>query len=177
MTMGATIVIAMRLIVPLLIFRRPLIGGLAAMIADTIDVILISAMNLGGFDGNYHTTDKLLDTYYLSFELFVALRWENPYARWVAAALFPYRILGVVLFELTGRRITLFIFPNLFENWWLFCVYTMAYAPRLSPKSIRTTLIALTLLLIPKMGQEYLLHYAEAQPWDWTKRNILGNKI
>jgi hypothetical protein len=38
-------------------------------------------------------------------------------------------------------------------------------------------MIALTLLLIRKMGQEYMLHYAELQPWDWTKRNILRGAI
>jgi hypothetical protein len=28
-------------------------------------------------------------------------------------------------------------------------------------------------LLIPKMAQEYMLHYLEVQPWDWTKHRIL----
>ncbi len=27
----------------------------------------------------------------------------------------------------------------------------------------------LVILYIPKLGQEYLLHVAEAQPWDWIK--------
>jgi hypothetical protein len=29
------------------------------------------------------------------------------------------------------------------------------------------------MLLVPKMAQEYLLHYAEAEPWDWIKKNVL----
>jgi hypothetical protein len=33
------------------------------------------------------------------------------------------------------------------------------------------------LLLIPKMGQEYVLHYAEVKPWDWIKREILRGKL
>ncbi len=177
MTTGALIVIVLRLIVPLLILRRPLLGGVAAMVVDTIDVVLISVMNLGGFGGHYHTTDKLLDTYYLSLEFYVALQWQNPYARWVSALLFPYRMLGVVLFELSERRIMLFVFPNLFENWWLYCVVTMGAFPRLAPRSVRSTALALLILLVPKMGQEYLLHYAEAQPWDWMKRNILRGAI
>jgi hypothetical protein len=177
MTAGAAVIIAIRLIVPLLILRRPLLGGVAAMMADAIDVVLISVMDLGGFGGHYHTTDKLLDTYYLSFELYVALRWRNLYARWVSALLFPYRMLGIVLFELTERRIMLFVFPNLFENWWLYCVVTMGAFPRLAPRSMRSTAVALLVLLAPKMGQEYLLHYAEAQPWDWIKRNVLRGRI
>jgi hypothetical protein len=177
MTTGAAIIIAMRLIVPLLIFRRPFLGGVAAMVADTIDVVLISLMNLGGFDGHYHTTDKLLDTYYLSFQLIVALRWENAYARWICAVLFPYRLIGVVLFEVTGQRIMLFIFPNLFENWWLWCAFTLEYAPRFAPRSALSSAVALVLLLIPKMAQEYLLHFAEAKPWDWIKREILRDTV
>lgn len=177
MTTGALIVICLRLLVPLLILRRPLLGGVAAMVVDTLDVVLIELIGLGGYGSHYQATDKLLDTYYLSFEFYVALRWQNPYARWVSILLFPYRMLGVALFELTERRIMLFIFPNLFENWWLYCVVTMGSFPRLAPRSMRSTAIALLVLLVPKMGQEYLLHYAEAQPWDWIKRNLLRGAI
>ena len=28
--------------------------------------------------------------------------------------------------------------------------------------------------VIPKLGQEWLLHYEEAKPWDWIKRHLLG---
>ncbi len=48
----------------------------------------------------------------------MALCWSSPYARLPAVAPFAYRAVGVVLFELTERRIMLFLFPNLFENWW-----------------------------------------------------------
>jgi hypothetical protein len=107
----------------------------------------------------------------------VALRWENGYAKWIAAALFPYRILGVVLFEITGQRLMLFIFPNLFENWWLYCLITARWFPRFEPVDWRSSAIVLMILLIPKMVQEYLLHYAEVQPWDWIKRTFLGDRI
>jgi hypothetical protein len=30
----------------------------------------------------------------------------------------------------------------------------------------------MAILLVPKMAQEYLLHFAEAQPWDWFKRLV-----
>jgi hypothetical protein len=177
MTAGAAIIIAMRLIVPLLIFRHPFLGGVAAALADTIDVVLVSLMNIGGFGDYYHTTDKLLDTYYLSIELYVALGWENQYARWVCAVLFPYRVAGVLLFELTGHRVMLFIFPNLFENWWLWCAFTMTYAPRFEPRSVQASVIALLVLLVPKMVQEYMLHFVEVKPWDWIKRAILRDTI
>jgi hypothetical protein len=71
----------------------------------------------------------------------------------------------------------LFIFPNLFENWWLWCALTIGYLPRYEPRTLRASLIALLVLLVPKMGQEYMLHFAEVQPWDWTKRHILRGAI
>lgn len=177
MTTGAAIIIAVRLLVPLIIFRKPLIGGIAAMVVDTLDVVLIEVISLGGFGDYYHTTDKLLDTYYLSFEFVVALGWQNPYAKWFCAVLFPYRVLGVVLFELTGHRVMLFIFPNLFENWWLWCALTREYLPQYEPRTLRASLLALAVLLVPKMAQEYVLHYAEVKPWDWVKRNVLRGAI
>jgi hypothetical protein len=176
LTSGFLVIIAIRLAVPLLIFRWPLFGGLASMLADALDVVLIEVIGLGGFGSHYHTADKLLDTYYLSIEWIVALRWDSPFARWPALVLLPYRIIGVILFEITGRRVMLFVFPNLFENWWLYCVIVARFAPSIYPRTWRSTAVPLVLLLIPKMAQEYLLHYREAQPWDWIKRNVMGTQ-
>jgi len=176
LTAGFAIVVAMRLLVPLLILRWPLAGGVAAMVADALDVVLIEAIGLGGFGGRYHTTDKLLDTYYLAIEWAVAWRWDSAWAKWPALALFPYRMIGVVLFEVTGRRIMLFVFPNMFENWWLYCVAVARFFPTVYPHSFKTAALPLALLLPPKMAQEYLLHYREAQPWDWIKHNVLGTE-
>ena len=173
-TTGALIVIALRLIVPLMIFRWNLTGAIVAMVLDTVDVILVDVMSVGGFEGHYHTTDKLLDSWYLTIEFIVALGWDNPWAKWPAAVLFGYRAIGVVAFEITHARIALFIFPNLFENWWLYCVAVAMFFPRLVPRTIRSTVVPLLILLVPKMAQEYLLHFAEAQPWGWTKKHILG---
>jgi hypothetical protein len=170
---GELIVIALRLIIPLLILRYPLVGGVAAMVIDALDVVLIEAIGLGGFGGHYSELDKLLDSYYLTLELIVAFRWTSPYARIPAFALYVYRLIGVVLFEATHARVLLFVFPNLFENWWLYCVAVAQFFPRLYPRSWRSVAIPMFLLLVPKMGQEYLLHYQEAEPWDWIKHHVL----
>jgi hypothetical protein len=169
---GALIVIALRLAVPLLIFRWNFVGGIAALVVDAIDVILIDVISLGGFGGYYHRLDKVLDTYYLGIECFVAWRWLNPWAKWPAIALFAFRMVGVLLFEATEARIVLFAFPNLFENWWLYCAAAAGRFRTLEPRSRQTVAVPLLILLIPKMGQEYLLHFAEAQPWNWIKENI-----
>jgi hypothetical protein len=172
MSQGELIIIALRLAVPLLILRWNLAGGIIAMLLDGADVIIIDALGRGGFGDHYHTLDKVLDGYYLTLELLVALRWQSPWARTPAIALFIYRAIGVVLFEVTHRRIFLFFFPNMFENWWLYVVVVRQFWPRLYPCSLKTTAIPLALLLIPKMGQEYLLHFTEAKPWQFIKRQL-----
>jgi len=172
MNTGEVIIILLRLIVPLAIFRYPLAGGIAAMLLDGVDVVLIELIPGGSFGDHYHTLDKLLDSYYLTIELLVALRWSNPYAKWPAVGLFVYRAVGVVLFELTQRRLALFIFPNLFENWWLYVLIVRRFIPRLEPRSTRSVVIPLLLLLVPKMVQEYILHFAEAQPWNFIKEQM-----
>ncbi len=174
MSEGELIVIGMRIALPLLILRAPLVGGIAAMLLDALDVVLIELIGLGGFGSHYSELDKGLDTYYLALELVVALRWASPWARWPAIALFADRVLGVVLFETTHARWLLLVFPNMFENWWLYCVVAQRFFPRIYPRSVATVLVPMVLLLIPKLGQEWLLHYEEAKPWDWIKRNLLG---
>jgi hypothetical protein len=171
---GELIVIALRIIIPLAILRWPLGGGLAAVLADAGDVVAVELIGLGGFGGHYSELDKALDTYYLTLELLVALGWESPWARWTAIALFADRAVGVVLFEITGTRVLLLVFPNLFETWWLYCVFVERFAPRVYPRSLRSTVVPLVLLLIPKLVQEYMLHYLEVKPWRWIKMNILG---
>ncbi len=173
MSTGVLIVIALRLTIPLLILRYPLVGGIVAMILDALDVVIIELLHLGGFGSHYSELDKLLDSYYLTLELIVALRWTSPWARIPAIVLYIYRGIGVIAFETSDTRVLLLVFPNLFENWWLYCLIVARFFPRIYPRSWKSTMIPLVLLLIPKLGQEYLLHYKEAEPWDWTKHHIL----
>ena len=172
MSLGQGIVILIRLVVPVSIFRWPLAGGLAAMLADTVDVVLIEVIGLGGFS-NYAALDKGLDMYYLSFEVIVSFRWE-PLARWTSVTLFAYRAVGFVVFEATQVRAFLLVFPNVFENFYIVYLVVRRLAPawELTPPRLAALL---TLALVPKLGHEYLLHYAEAQPWDWIKKNLLGD--
>jgi hypothetical protein len=170
---GELIIVALRLVVPLLILRYALVGGVIAMLLDATDVVLIELLGLGGFGDHYAQLDKLLDTWYLTLQLIVALGWESPWARLPAVALYAWRTSGVLLFEVTGARWLLLVFPNVFENWWFYVVIVERFAPRLYPRSVQSVAVPMILLLLPKLAQEYLLHYAEAQPWDWIKRNVL----
>ena len=122
MTTGQLVVIALRLIVPLLILRRPLAGGIAAMLLDATDVIIVEFFGPGGMGPHYQNIDKGLDLYYLGLEAYVSLSWVERIPRLISLSLFGIRVVGVVgvaLFELSGRRSLLFLFPN-FKNWFLF---------------------------------------------------------
>ncbi len=172
MTTGQIVVISLRLIVPLLILKRPLAGGFAAMLLDGLDVVIVELFGPGGMGEHYHSIDKILDTYYLSLEAYVAFGWTQHIPRLIALWLFAIRLAGVVLFEITGWRPVLFMFPNLFENWFLFVLIVWRFFPKLNLNSWRTALIWLAVLYIPKAFQEYLLHIAEAQPWAWLKDQL-----
>jgi hypothetical protein len=165
-------VIGLRLIVPLLILKKPLAGGIIAMLLDALDVVIVEWFGPGGMGDHYHSLDKVLDLYYLGLEAWVALTWTESLPRITAIVLFLYRVVGVILFEITGSRSLLFIFPNLFEHWFLFYLFRNWLFPGLRLDTWRRIAMWLVILYIPKLGQEYLLHVAEAQPWDWIKTRL-----
>jgi hypothetical protein len=172
MTTGQIVVISLRLVVPLLILKKPLAGGIAAMLLDALDVVIVEWFGPGGMGAHYHSIDKVLDLYYLSLEAYVSWGWTERIPRLISLWLFGYRVVGVVLFEIFAWRPILFIFPNLFENWFLFVLIVWRFFPRVRLDTWRRCLVWLVVLYIPKLGQEYLLHVAEAQPWSWVKGKL-----
>lgn len=142
------------------------------MILDALDVVLLDIIGTGGFT-NYHSTDKYLDMVYLTTELYVSLKWKNKLVRNTSMFLFIYRTTGFILFELTQIRIFLFIFQNLFENFYLLYLFCLKVFKKDPVKNFRSLLWILFIALIPKIPQEYILHYAQAQPWGWIKMHIL----
>lgn len=173
LTLGPLIVIVLRLLLPLLVFKYRVAGSIVAVLADALDVVAITAINNGEF-ASYHTTDKYLDMYYLTLELFVCFSFKNTLAKNASIFLFAWRLIGFVLFEITHVRSVLFFFPNLFENFFLFYVVMRKYAKKDWISSKKNLFIILILLLIPKLVQEYFLHVLQAQPWKWIRFNILG---
>lgn len=69
-------------------------------------------------------------------------------------------MIGVAILEATDDRGTLVVFPNLFEFFYLFHLACLRFKPeyRLTPSRAAGWLVV---LLIPKMGQEYVLHDAK----------------
>jgi hypothetical protein len=172
MTTGQLVVVALRILVPLLIFRRPLAGTIASLLLDGLDVVIVEWFGPGGMGDHYHSLDKLLDLYYLSIAAWTTRQWDETAPRRIAQFLFFYRVAGVALFEIVGWRPLLFIFPNLFENWFLFVLVVWRFFPSVRLTTWRTCLTWLFVLYIPKLAQEYLLHVAQAQPWGWIKERL-----
>lgn len=158
MTAETLLIIVLRVLLPLTILRWPLAGGILALAADALDIVFASLVDLGGL-WQYHNLDKYLDTYYLALEAIVAQRW-TALPRWTATLLFAYRLTGVVLFEVTNIRLFLFFFPALFENFFLFYAALLRFFPEynLTPRRLA---FWLAILLVPKMVQEYVLHYQQ----------------
>jgi hypothetical protein len=170
---GQAVVILLRLMVPLLITRVPLVGGVAAMLLDGVDVIIVDLFGPGGMGPLYHAIDKYLDLYYLGLEALVSLGWAEAVPRRASIALYLYRLVGAIAFELTGIRVLLVFFPNLFENWFLFYLVRCRFFPRLRLDTWPRVITALAILYIPKFFQEYILHYRQLQPWGWFRETFL----
>ena len=121
MTVTTWVIVAYRLLVPLTIFRWPFIGAVLSIIADALDIVIVTLMIRylhAGDVWSYHELDKYLDTYYLFIEWIVAQRWAGL-PRWTANVLFFYRVIGVVAFEVTDARWLLLVFPALFDFFFL----------------------------------------------------------
>ena len=93
--------------------------------------------------------------------------------RRTAEVLFAWRLVGVILFEITLVRPLLLVFPNLFENYFLYILVARRWFPRFVPRTVRQSIIASFILLIPKELQEYVLHYAQLHPWQWLRETFI----
>lgn len=177
--MAALIVIALRAVLPLTILRWPLAGGILAMVIDALDVVLVDAIagvlgQPGEFGPFYSQIDKWLDLYYLGLELIVVRRWPESLPRDAAILLFVWRLAGVIAFEVTAYRPLLLIFPNLFENFYLYVLIVRHWFPRFMPRTIPQLLVVLGALLVPKMIQEYVLHWEQLHPWQWLREQVIS---
>lgn len=163
------IVVLARLLIPFSIFRWPFWGALASALADGADIMVFEKFGIGvvGWE-RYHQLDKFLDIYYLFFLLLSSLKWNNAFARRVSLALFLWRLAGVIVFEITRWRGTFLFAPNIFENFYLAITAVSFFLPRSNLTTARIIFI-LVLAGIPKIIQEYIMHYIEFATWHWIR--------
>lgn len=154
------LVAAGRLLLPLLILTFPLPGILACLVLDGIDQTvfqLFTSLDLT----HYQSYDKALDVYYLSLAYLAIMRnWTSRPAAEIARFLYFYRMIGTVIFELTGgvHRWLLLAFPNTFEYFFIFYeVVRLRWHPaRLSRRF--WLLAAAAIWVFIKIPQELWIH-------------------
>ena len=180
MTTEEIIISIIRIVGALVVLRWALFGSIFAILTDLSDLFLMNLLNLGGVS-NYQALDKILDLAYMATFLYVSLRWDYR-ARRIAGFLFLYRIIGVIVFEWTGLRWVLLLFPNLFEVWFVFAA---AVRRRLGAYRLNTRIgwFCLVVLFMVKEIQEFILHGARWLDnyravdvvrwfWDWLPRGF-----
>jgi hypothetical protein len=168
------VVLVLRLLVPLAIPRYPLPAVLAAFLLDGVDkAVFQQRTNL--YLDFYQSYDKALDVYYLTLAYISTLRnWTNRFGFTVARWLFYYRLVGVVLFELTQSRVLLLLFANTFEYFFVFYEgVRLRWDPlRLSRNGVIGA--AAFIWIVIKLPQEYIIHVAQVSATDWIKANVFG---
>lgn len=164
-------VVIARFLIPLTIPRYPLPGVLACLILDGIDQTIFQLFTDLSLEG-YQSYDKSLDIYYLTITYLSTLRnWSNIYAFKLSRFLFYYRLVGVVIFELTQMRPLLLVFPNTFEYFFIFYeAIRLKWDQSVLIKSKLITAAALIWVFI-KIPQEYWIHVAQLDTTDWIRAN------
>ncbi|MEM9513986.1 MAG: hypothetical protein AAGA42_03930 [Actinomycetota bacterium] len=144
------------------------------MVIDAADQTIFQQLTDLDLEG-YQGYDKALDVYYLAIAYLATIRnWRDPFAYKVAAFLWYYRLVGVVLFELTDTRALLLIFPNTFEYFFIAyeAVRTRWNPLRLSRRAVIG--LAACIWIFIKLPQEWWIHVAQLDFTDFMKEDVLG---
>jgi len=150
-----------RVVGSLFVLRWPFWGAIVAVLCDLCDLLVFNLFVVyagwNGFAG-YQTFDKWADQVYLATFLVVALRDFAPLPRRIAVALYLFRLVGFITFEAgIVPREALFLFPNLFEFWFIAVAFTMRFRPASVWAPTRAAAV-LAVLLAGKLVQEWALH-------------------
>jgi hypothetical protein len=155
MTLEQLVIGLIRVAGSLPVLRWALAGAIIAIVVDFSDLFWMGVLDLGGLR-NYQAFDKWADIVYMLTFLWVANRWVGP-ERTIALALFGFRMIGFIAFEITGNRPILLIFPNVFEFWFVFVAIRLRYKPNYEMTRERIAKWLLVVLVL-KLGQEWVLH-------------------
>ena len=167
-------ILATRFVVPLFIPRFPLPAILIALVVDAADQSILQKATDLNLDG-YQSYDKALDIYYLTVAYVSVYRnWTNGYAVEVARFLWYYRLVGVLLFEITAERWLLLVFANTFEYFFIaYEVVRTCWDPRrLSRRAVIG--MAAAIWIFVKLPQEWWIHIAQNDFTDFMKETVFG---
>jgi len=168
------IVVGFRFGVPLLIPRFPLPAIVFSLVLDAADQTIFQQTT--DLDlGNYQSYDKALDIYYLAIAYLSTIRnWKDPFAFGIAQFLWYYRLVGVVMFELTQERWVLLVFPNTFEYFFIAYEAIRCWWDPTRLRHRQLVLMAGFIWVFIKLPQEWWLHIAQNDFTDFMKRDVLG---
>jgi hypothetical protein len=144
MTLEELIISFVRIFASLIVFKFNFFGAILVILIDFSDLFMMNLISLGGVR-NYQLLDKSLDLFYIGYFLLITLRWEKI-LRNISIFLFLFRILGFILFEFFQERIVLFIFPNVFEFWFLGITLLFLLKTKITKRKILIVLIVTTTL-------------------------------
>lgn len=172
--MDNIILTLVRIIVPLLILRWVLVGIIISLQIDLLDWYWYIFHTKDDYYW-YQIWDKLLDLYFIGIAFYISLVWKDVKARTISSILFFYRFLGVILFFITSNSWFLFLFPNVFEVFFIFYIIYRKIAKTdklFFPKE--KGIVFLIILAVPKIIQEYIVHVVKSTPKEILR---LGNFI
>lgn len=154
-------IVLLRLIAPFFLFRFPLGGAILVLGFDFFDYWLLGIFGNREYHSAYQAFDKYLDLYGITFFALQVFRWEDAILRTTAFSLFIVRFIGILAFEATGLRAILFFLPNIFENFYLLIEAGKVREVHKLPTRWSYAVAVLIIAAVPKILQEYFMHYLE----------------
>lgn len=167
------IIIGIRLLIPLTILKWPLFGSILAIIADNFDVVILDLLGVTNYTP-YNRVDKFLDTYLYLIQGYTVLFWKNIRAKRIGIFLLGYRLIGVMLYEISGLRLLLFVFPNIFLWYYLFYLIYKKLYKKEPFKTVSSLVLVLGILTVGKLFHEYLLHVVQFPIYAFLREHILS---
>lgn len=151
-------IIFLKLAIPASMLVFPLFGLWGNYLLDIVDGDLLQGLGLS--DNLYQTIDKSADLISYIFMLILAWRWQ---IKKTVLVLFIYRLIGQLLFFITGNEIFFFYFQNFLEP--LLLIYVLIIFKQKSEKKAYLTYLKhwklLWIIVIAyKLWNEWYLHFA-----------------
>ncbi|MEA2020287.1 MAG: hypothetical protein U9M98_00950 [Patescibacteria group bacterium] len=142
---------------PCFLWRYPFAVTVGSVVLDAFDVEFFRLATNSTNSDLYQVLDKSLDFYWYLFAFIYSL--FTPY--WfIFAILFSIRLIGMIAFLLSKDRRVFLLFPNIFENFFVFYV-AVETLPQLSHLlNYPAILWVSAFLIVIKLFQEYLVHIA-----------------
>lgn len=150
--------IILKIIVPATMLKFPLFGIWGNYFLDVVDGDIL--LHLGMSETTYQLIDKSTDFISYVFMLILGLRWS---IRKTVTVLFAYRVIGQVLFFITGKEILFFYFQNFLEP--LMMIYVLILFKQKTEEKAYLTykkhiILVWVIILIYKVWNEWYLHFA-----------------